>query len=99
MLQRPFPLTQGRCSFLIVLALGKLSRNGDDETEAILQVVLLCGREKPFPIEFRMSCDHPRQGFHQPSIEILTSEGSDEQLRRIQLPRVPQVGEPRVSQS
>ena len=85
-LQPSFDGGEGVSGDALRVPFGNLARKGDDEPEAVLEIVEFCLGDKPIPIEARVLPDHPRQRLSQTRLEIGSPERGEQQLRRIDAP-------------
>src|SRR5712692_3402978 len=66
-----------------VLALRHLPREGDHETEPVLQVPRLCVGDAPFYVEPLVVQQQPGEGFDQPRLQLVERQPRQENLRRM----------------
>ena len=78
--------------------LGNFTGEAHDESEAVLQVVQLDLRHKPFPIEIRIPPDDPGQRLTESRLEIGRPQRGEEELRRVDPTSSREMRESRISQ-
>lgn len=64
------PFTQQARRRQITVTFCKFTRQRQDETQAILEIVLFGLMNQPIPVEFRKADQDPGQGFYNPGVDM-----------------------------
>ena len=78
---------------MIAVSLCELSREREDESQSVLDILHLGSLKQPIPVQVRVVQDHPWECFGKPCLQTWLLQSRQQQLRRVPARSALQVGE------